>query len=74
MTSHYNEKYLQCTLSDTRLLTAGGTSFDAIQRYEPICLRSTLIKCNVEPLYVSTEKRNKGKIIEMLDSIEIRLH
>lgn len=34
-------KYLQLTLSVMRLLTAGGTSLEAMQRKAPICLRST---------------------------------
>jgi len=46
--------YLQFTFSVIRLLTAGGTSLEAMHKYAPICRRSNLTNCRVSPLKVST--------------------
>lgn len=46
--------YLQWTLNETRFETAGGTSFEAIHKYAPICLRSNRVKRSTDPLYDST--------------------
>lgn len=46
----YVVHYLQWTLSETRFETAGGTSFDAIHKYAPICLRSKRLKRKTDPL------------------------
>lgn len=47
--------YLQCTFRKTRLLTAGGTSLEAMQRYAPICRRTTPVKFKWEPWNASAE-------------------
>lgn len=49
----YYADVLQLTLRNTRLLTAGGTSFFAMQRYAPKCRRSTLAKFISSPSNVS---------------------
>lgn len=36
--------YLQCTFRKTRLLTAGGTSLEAMHKYAPIWRRTTWLK------------------------------
>lgn len=48
--SEWANSSLQFTASVTRLLTAGGTSLLAMQRYAPICRLSTRWKCSNEPL------------------------
>lgn len=46
--------YSQFTLRVILLLTAGGTSLLAMQRYAPICFLSSFCRIRVSPLNVST--------------------
>lgn len=50
-------KYLQCTMSMIRLLTVGGTPFDAMHKYAPMCSLLTRVMLNTEPSTVATETR-----------------
>lgn len=54
-------RYLQCTMSEIRLLTDGGTPFDAIHKYAPMCNRFTLVIFNKGPSTLETA-RNEMKI------------
>lgn len=58
---------LQLTLRNTRLLTAGGTSFFAMQRYAPKCRRSTSKKLINSPSYTSDLS------VRLLDFIRMEL-
>ena len=57
--------YSQLTLRMILLLTAGGTSLEAIQRNAPICRRSSRQKCIMLPLYVSTGTTNKRSLVRI---------
>lgn len=55
--------YLQWTINITRLLTVGGTPFEAMQRYALICNLFTRDMVNVGPSTLKTIKINKEKSI-----------
>lgn len=59
------ELYLQWTINIIRLLTVGGTPFEAIHRYAPMCNRFTRDMVNVGPSTLITfhENRQNEKII-----------
>lgn len=49
------DRYVQCTMSMILLLTVGGTPFDAMHRYAPICRRLTLVMLKTGPSTLVTE-------------------
>jgi hypothetical protein len=42
------------------LLTVGGTPFDAMHRYAPICRRFTLVMLNTGPSTLVTESKSNN--------------
>lgn len=47
-------------MSAILLLTLGGTPLDAMQRYDPMCKRFTLLMLKFGPSTVDTEKAKKS--------------
>jgi len=59
-------QYVQCTMSMILLLTVGGTPFDAMHRYAPICRRFTLVMLNTGPSTLATESMSENTYKHMI--------
>lgn len=62
---------LQLTATLIRLLTVGGTPFDAIQKYAPLWWRFACRSTKVDPLIVNTINKQKEKWFISFVSIEM---
>lgn len=58
---HIQNANLQCTINVIRLLTDGGTPFEAMHKKLPICVRSTRAIGNVEPSANKTKCEHEEK-------------
>lgn len=67
--------YVQWTISMILLLTDGGTPLVAMQRYEPMCSRFTLVILKRAPSTFITEiKIELNVITQTIDRLEIYIH
>lgn len=62
---------LQCTMSIIRLLTDGGTPFEAIHKYGPICKRLTRVIFSSGPSTLRTETRYKRISVRLYSDVQL---